>query len=99
MSHTINVKSGEKFQIPLTGSAGTGFRWEVELSEVAARHVTLISTEREAASTVPGGPTTQRFQFQALLPGDVALTFRQRRPWEAPTSGTLQTIAVHIDPA
>lgn len=99
MPQNIQVKSGETFQIPLKGSAGTGFRWEVELPDTAARHVALVAADREAASTMPGGPTVQLFHFQALAPGKVALTFRCRRSWEAPGSGTVQTVDVQIDPA
>ncbi len=99
MPQAIQVKSGETFQIPLKGQAGTGFRWEVELSDTAAHHVALVATEREATSTVPGGPTTHTFHFQALASGRVTLSFRLRRSWEAPDSGTVQTIDVQIDPA
>jgi predicted secreted protein len=99
MPNTIQVKSGETFQIPLQSSAGTGFRWEVELSDQAAQHVTLMATEREATSTVPGAPTTHTFHFRALASGKVTLPFRLRRSWEAPDSGTVQTIEVQIDPA
>jgi predicted secreted protein len=98
MAQTMQVKSGEKFKIPLTGAAGTGFRWEVELPDAAARHATLMATEREATSTVPGGPTVQTFHFLALAPGRTTLTFRLRRSWDAPDSGTVQTIEVQIDP-
>ena len=37
MPKAIRVKSGETFQVPLTGQAGTGFRWEVELSDAASQ--------------------------------------------------------------
>jgi predicted secreted protein len=99
MPQNIQVKSGETFQIPLKGSAGTGFRWEVELPDAAARHIALVADEREAVSMKPGGPTVQHFRFQARAPGQVALTFRYRRSWEAPDSGTAQTVEVQIDPA
>jgi predicted secreted protein len=98
MPQNIQVKSGERFKIPLTGSAGTGFRWEVDLPTETARHVILMATEREATSTAPGGPTVQTFHFQALTPGQATLNFRLRRSWEAPDSGTVQTVEVRIDP-
>ncbi len=99
MSQQLEVKSGEAFQVPLTGSAGTGFRWEIALPEAVAKHVTLVATERDAPSTIPGGPMMQRFHFQATSPGKVTLTFRYRRPWEAPDSGQIETVEVQIDPA
>lgn len=99
MPHRIHVKTGQTFEVPLEGSAGTGFRWEVQLSSADAQRIALLADEREATSTVPGGPTVQRFRFQALTAGEVDLTFRYRRSWEAPDSGTLQTITVQIDPA
>ncbi len=99
MSHPIHVKTGDTFEVPLEGSAGTGFRWEVELSPAATQLVKLQADERETVSTVPGGRTLQRFHFRALAPGQVDLNFRYRRTWEAPDSGTLETVSVQIDPA
>jgi predicted secreted protein len=97
MRQDIHVRVGETFEIPLEGSAGTGFRWEVDPLADAARQVKLLKEGRTAVSTVPGGKTVQRFQFQALAPGKLDLTFRYRRAWEDPASGTVQTIAVQID--
>jgi predicted secreted protein len=97
MGQNIHVRVGETFEIPLEGPAGTGFRWEFDPLATAARHVKLLKEVRAAASTVPGGRTVQRFQFQALAPGKLDLTFRHRRAWEDPASGTVQTIAVQID--
>lgn len=93
------VKTGETFDIALSGAAGTGFRWEAEFSAAARQHVAIVARASSAASTVPGGPTVQTFRCRALKPGTVTLTFRQRRSWEAADSGTVQTIAVQIDPA
>jgi predicted secreted protein len=98
MQPNIRVKSGETFEVPFEVSAGTGFRWEVDLSTAAAKIIVPVAEDREVASTVPGGRTVQRFRFQALAAGKADLTFRYRRSWEAPDSGTLQTIAVQIDP-
>ena len=98
MRQQIQVKTGEAFEIPLEGSAGTGFRWELDSSAATKRLVTLVDEDREAASTVPGGRTVQHFRFQAVAAGKLELTFRHRRSWEAPDSGTLQTIDVQIDP-
>lgn len=98
MHQDIQVKAGEAFEIPLEGSAGTGFRWELASSTKTKRFVTLVDEDREAVSTVPGGRTVQHFRFQAVAPGKLELTFRYRRSWEAPESGTTQTINVQIDP-
>jgi predicted secreted protein len=99
MGQAIRVKAGEQFEVPLEGSAGTGFRWEFASSSAAKRFVTLVDEDRAAVSTVPGGKTVQHFRFKALLPGKLELTFRYRRSWEAPDSGTVQTIEVQIDAA
>ena len=99
MGQAIHVKVGEMFEVPLEGSAGTGFRWELEPSVATKRFVTLVAEDREATSTVPGGRTAQQFRFQAVTSGKLELTFRYRRSWEAPDSGTVQTIEVQIDPA
>jgi predicted secreted protein len=99
MEQAIHVKVGEAFEVPLEGSAGTGFRWELTSSAATKHLVTLVDEDRVATSTVPGGRTLQHFHFQALAPGTLKLTFRYRRSWEALDSGTVQTIDVQIDPA
>ena len=100
MTDHIRVKAGEVLVVPLEGSAGTGFRWELASSAAATkRFVTLIDSDQEALSTIPGGRTLQRFRFQTLASGKVQLTFRYRRSWEAADSGTVQTVSVQIDPA
>jgi predicted secreted protein len=98
MQQNIQVKAGEAFEIQLEGSAGTGFRWELASSATTKHLVTLVDEDRIAASTVPGGRTVQHFRFQALAPGKLELTFRYRRSWEAPDSGTVRTIDVLIEP-
>ncbi len=97
MQQEIHVRVGETFEIPLEGPAGTGFRWEVDPLAAAPRLVKLMKETRSAVSTMPGGRTVQRFQFQALAPGKLDLTFRHRRAWEDAASGTVQTITVQID--
>ena len=98
MQQDIHVRVGDTFEIPLEGSAGTGFRWEYNPSSAAARLVKLLDERVEAASTVPGGRTVKFFHFQAVSPGHLELTFRYRRAWEDPKSGTVKTVAVQIDP-
>ncbi len=97
MQNTIHSKVGETFEIFLEGAAGTGFHWEFDPQPAAIRLVTLLGESREAASTVPGGRTVHRFQFQAVSPGKVDLTFHSRRAWESASAGTTQTITVQID--
>ncbi len=97
MSQKIHAGAGETFEVTLEGAAGTGFRWEFEPQSTTVQFVKLLNESREALSTVPGGRTVQRFRFQALSPGKVDLTFRQRRAWEDSASGTAQTITVQID--
>ena len=99
MGQAIHVKAGETFEVPLEGSAGTGFRWELDSSAATKRFVALVDEDREAVSTMPGGKTVQHFHEVGQAPGKLELTFRYRRSWEAPDSGTVQTIDVHIDPA
>ncbi len=97
MTRNIHAKVGETFEISLEGAAGTGFRWEFDPQPAAIRSVKLLGESREAASTVPGGRTVHRFQFQAVSPGKVDLTFHSRRAWETTSAGTTQTITVQID--
>ncbi len=97
MTQNIHAKVGETFEVSLEGAAGTGFRWEFDPQPVAIRLVKLLGESREAVSTVPGGRTVQRFQFQAVSPGKVDLTFHSRRAWETTSAGTAQIITVQID--
>ncbi len=97
MPKTIRAKVGETFEISLEGAAGTGFHWEFDPQPATARLVKLLGESREAASTVPGGRTVHRFQFQAVSPGKVDLTFHSRRAWESTSAGDAQTITVQID--
>ncbi len=97
MQNAIRAKVGETFEISLEGSAGTGFHWEFDPQPAAIRLIKLLGESREAASTVPGGRTVHRFQFQAVSPGKVDLTFHLRRAWETTSAGTTQSITVQID--
>ncbi len=97
MAQNIHTRVGETFEITLEGAAGTGFRWEFDPQPAAARLVKLLEENREAVSTMPGGRTIQHFQFQALSPGKVELTFGNRRAWESSITGNVQTIIVQID--
>ena len=97
MAQNIHARVGETFEITLGGSAGTGFRWEFDPQPASTELVKLLEESREPTSTVPGGQTIQRFQFQALSAGKGDLTFRNRRAWEPSTAGTVQTITVQID--
>ena len=99
MNRDIRVKVGETFEIPLEGNAGTGFRWEIALPPEMTKLIELVEETREAATTVPGGRTHQRFRCRALAPGILSLAFRYRRSWESPTSGNEQTFNIQIDPA
>jgi predicted secreted protein len=97
VNQSIRVRAGETFDVPLKGSAGTGYRWEVVVPPAAAQLLAL-SNETRDTTTVPGGPTVQHFHFQALAPGTLDLTFRYRRSWEAPDSGETHVVTVQIDP-
>ena len=97
MNQTIHVKVGESFDVPLKGTGGTGYRWEVTLPPEAADLIAWLGETREA-TTVPGGPTIQHFRFQALATGTLDLTFRYRRSWAAPDSGEALTVTIQIDP-
>ncbi len=97
MAHNIHAKVGETFEITLEGSAGTGFHWEFDPLPETTRLVSLLEERPEAVSAVPGGRTLQHFKFQALSPGKLDLTFRNRRAWEGAATGTVQTITVQID--
>lgn len=99
LTQSINARVGETFEVPLEGTAGTGFRWEVVLPPTAANVVTLLEETRDVATTVPGSRTVQRFRFRALAPGTLKLTFKYRRAWEAVASGDERVFALQIDPA
>jgi predicted secreted protein len=97
MPQNIHAKVDETFEVSLEGSAGTGFRWELDPLPATARLVELLKEDRAAVSIAPGGRTVQRFQFRAVSPGKANLTFRHRRAWEDPASGTVQVVTIQID--
>ncbi len=99
MSESLHVRAGDTLDIPLEGTQGTGFRWQVSLPAGAEKLLAVVDEGREMAAPSAGGVYIQHFRFRALAPGQVDLTFRYRRSWEAANSGTVRVVAVQIEPA
>lgn len=89
---TITVQLGDSFYAEQVYSAGTGYTWEYESTGSGACR--LIETK---SSTAPrtGGPTTERFSFQATRVGDITLKFALARPWEGINADT-QTVVYTV---
>ena len=96
MNQIIHAKVGEPFEVALTVTAGTGFRWEVTQPPEA---ITLIEETRDVPTLKPGAGTVQRFRFQSSTPGKYELAFAYRRGWQASTAAEERTFEVQIDPA
>lgn len=76
----FKIKSGEVVEIRLLGQLGTGFSWKVKIDEEFLKEVDTMVLTGEKQET--SGWDTQIFQYRALKPGKVPLTFQYIRPWK-----------------
>jgi predicted secreted protein len=102
MTEPLSATVGETFDVSLEGMPTTGFVWEVEIPPEARGLIeplgsgwTPARSSDAQASPVAGAPAIQRFQFRALAPGEITLTFRYRRSWET-TDAVRRTVMVRI---
>lgn len=94
------LRVGEVMEIALQGNASTGYQWtfEDDAAPVLRRAKPASLAPAVEAGTAapappgpppkPGSPTTQRWRFEAVEPGDATLRMRYHRPWE--TTGTVR---------
>ncbi|HEX8127092.1 MAG TPA: protease inhibitor I42 family protein [Allosphingosinicella sp.] len=82
------VKVGERFEVELPQSAGTGYSWDIksprsDIVEFVDKSVEKVS--RPAGSEpMTGGAEIAAFRFRATAPGTAELVFVNRRPWMDP---------------
>jgi predicted secreted protein len=80
---TVDVAPGERLELRLPESAGTGYLWVLEPPDPPLR----VADEALRPSTAQAGAAGEhRFVVQAGEPGEATLRARQARPWESGTA-------------
>ncbi len=87
-----NVASGENFtaiaygnslRVELDANATTGYAWAADISDSALATKTLEDYKTDSASSgLVGAGGTACFEFQALAPGKLEISFGYARSWE-----------------
>jgi predicted secreted protein len=95
----LKVGVGDTFAITLEGHRTAGFKWQIANAPQSAKHLVLLNERLDADPSRPGAPATHHFQFEALAPGEVLLTFEYRRPWEDGEAKSRHTVRVQIEPS
>jgi predicted secreted protein len=76
------VTVGERFEITVEGTPGTGYLWRLA-RPLDAAVVTLVGTEHvQRAPGRPGGTTDEVWTFQAVGRGNATIDLEYVRPWE-----------------
>lgn len=79
----VTIDGQDTVQIPLEYNAGTGFEWNYEASpEGVVTYLGKNTEDLEDNPEVTGGALRDVFEFQALKPGEVTITFNLARSWE-----------------
>ena len=76
----MRVQLGAFFVLELPARATAGYQWRI------AREPRVAILRKEQilpAGSVPGGPSIQEFEFEAIHPGSGELVMELRRPWES----------------
>jgi predicted secreted protein len=80
MRGEVLSKVGQIFEIVLAEPATAGYRWSITR---LAPELHLVGNERKAASGHRLGKALQHiFRLRGSRPGEYAITFELRRPWE-----------------
>jgi predicted secreted protein len=98
-NEAIELHVGEEHRVRLPGLGTAGYAWEH--SAPAAGPVAVVEAheaeEAQHERDRPAGKSAdQLFTIRALRPGKAAVTFRQRRPWEA-TAAPINEHIVDLD--
>lgn len=79
---TITTRVAEEITIRLAAAPAAGYAWELDpLPAGLTLPESAIRTPEPGQP--PGSPTQQEFRLRAEVPGEYALTFRYKRPWES----------------
>jgi inhibitor of cysteine peptidase len=95
---TRTLRPGERFDVVLGTTAGTGYAWE--LSPAPPADVVRLTGTRlaRAADAPPGASAEQTWTFEATGPGTATVTLVYRRPWETDVApARTHTVAVTVE--
>ncbi|MGE5619800.1 MAG: protease inhibitor I42 family protein [Sphingomonadaceae bacterium] len=95
------VKVGERFDVVLKSNPTTGFKWELSWPPNESVVKLVGSTVRVQTSSpgqppVAGAPAEEVWTFEAVNPGNAAIGFSYRRPWESEPPAQRHTVAVVV---
>ena len=93
---SLNLRRGERLQVVLGDTAGTGYSWEIESLDRRLLRFEGQRTRQDPGPPPPpgfkgpvglvGGPLQVSFLFRAVAGGEGELVLRHWRPWEGPRS-------------
>ena len=89
----IVLQPGENFEIHLSESPTTGFRWALE--SVGAPACNLVEDSYESSTPTPGAGGSHRWLFRAKEIGEGRIELRYRRTWEGQGAGA-RTFSLRI---
>ncbi|HEX8241279.1 MAG TPA: protease inhibitor I42 family protein [Allosphingosinicella sp.] len=96
------VRVGERFEVALPQSAGTGYSWELKSPPSGTVEFIDKSVEtppRPAGSgPMVGGAQNVLFRFRAAAPGQAELVFVNRRPWAPQPDDETVTRKITVTP-
>jgi predicted secreted protein len=68
---TITVKAGQRFNIALESTPGTGYSWQV--TKRPNPHIVKYLGSKTGPSSAPGAPAEQVLRFKAVDPGTTSM--------------------------
>ncbi|HEX8572247.1 MAG TPA: protease inhibitor I42 family protein [Allosphingosinicella sp.] len=95
------VKVGERFEIALPQSAGTGYSWALKSPPSATVELLGQSVETpppEGSAPMAGGAQVALFRFRAAAPGEADLVFVQQRAWAPKPDDRTETRKITVIP-
>lgn len=98
MNEHIHTRVGETFKIRLEGNPTTGFLWEAVIPESAEMINFLDTSWEEGNAFLAGEPRIQVLSFQALLPGEMNIILKYKRPWEKDNVLDERIFTIHVNP-
>jgi inhibitor of cysteine peptidase len=76
----VDMQTGGALFVELPGNPTTGYIWQITSKDDA--FLRPLDYTFEPDSGVIGAGGVERFEFEAVAPGEVVLEFAQSRPWE-----------------
>ncbi len=98
----ITVGVGQSFTFGLQSNPTTGYRWDLELSNLSGMFSVVGPTYVPSSPSQPGGPPLvgsggqECWTFQANRSGTITLTLNYRRPFEPATTPPVRTKEITV---